>query len=166
MILTLSIFYAHYCFAQETKEDFINRIVQIKYTLSGVDTLPGYHYLVESTIVIDRRSAVWGIKNMNRYIPENIKEELLKKLTTDTLTEKWNCAALIETRCIIDSSFIPGGLPYYIFSKPFFDNKRKYALMQVNRGYTKSSIGGYAILIFNIKNGKWDFLENIADREY
>ncbi len=165
MLLTLSIFYAHSCFAQERKEDFINKIVQIKYTLSGIDTLPGYHYLVESTIRIDKKSSVWGMKYMTRYIPKNIKEELFRRLAVDTFTEKWNCEALIETRCIVDSSSIQEGLPYYAFSKPIFDDNRKYALIQVNRGYAKSPIGGFAVLIFNKKNGKWEFLENIADNE-
>ena len=138
----------------------------IEPTLSGIDSLPGYHYLVEYTIKIDTGSAVWGMANMHKYIPKNIKEDLLKKLTSDTLREKWNCNALIRTRCISDSSFAPVGLPYYIFSKPIFDDKKEYAIMQVNRGYTKSPIGGYGVLIFNKKNGKWKFLENIADNEY
>jgi hypothetical protein len=166
ILLAFFLLYNHVCHAQVNEVDFINEVTQIETTLSGIDSLLGYHYLVEFTIKIDTASAIWGIKHMKKGMPYNIKQELREKIIENTPNEKWDCKSLTKTKCIIDSSVVPEGHPYYIFSKPIFDRSYKYALMQVNRGYAKSPIGGYAILLFNKKNEKWHFLENIADSEY
>ncbi len=91
------------CFAQDkvSDEEFLNSVYS-----TSVDTSLKYYYLFEEkTKLYIHRYDIKEVKaEFSKFAPAAIVNEMLQNAIVDTLSEKWNCQNLEDTKCIDQES--------------------------------------------------------------